>query len=287
MIDMRFYVPAPDLRAFISSYYVLDFQLPALSDIVQAEQASVRFALGGRYRIGLADDAGWTDRNGANLFGHRTKPMMIEAEGPGRFLGAGILPSGFEALLGVPADEMTDRIVPLQDVVGGIARRAHGVMQAHTEAFCGNDAILVDTANAFFRALATRREARGAHFQSIADEWLAGSANPRVDDLIAACDVSARQVERLCRTYFGVSPKMLARKSRVLRSAVQLRLTPGLRWQDAAGSSFYDQSHFIREFKAFTGLTPLRYAQLKTPMMEQSMRTRAQHRLIPRLSLLS
>ena len=124
-------------------------------------------------------------------------------------------------------------------------------------------------------------------FQCLSEAWLSASDSPEVDDLVSACDLSARQVERLCRRYFGISPKVLSRKSRVLRAATHLRVNRGSGWIDAAGTGFYDQSHFIREFSTFTGLTPRCYAAMKPPIMDMSLRRRAAHGLISPLSLLS
>ncbi|EMD83560.1 helix-turn-helix domain-containing protein [Pacificimonas flava] len=279
MIEMHFYLPARDLRAYLSSYYVLEYDLLRLDDIIQAEQSNIRFGLAGQYRMSVADRSGLYD--GAVLFGHRTRPLIMTAFGPGKVLGAGLLPLGFETMFGMSADEMADRITPLPDLVGRPAEDAVDCMRG-----ARSDAELTGCADMLFRRLAVR-PARGARFQAAAERWLTMSEAPQVDDLVAACDMSARQTERLCHQYFGTSPKTLSRKSRVLRAAMRLRLNPGMRWVDAAGEAFYDQSHFIREFSAFTGMTPARYAATKSDLMEQSFRRRNEHRLIPPLSLLS
>ena len=122
MIDMRFFLPAADLRSWISSYYILDFTVSEFTDIVQAEQANIRFALSGTFHLSLGDRSGRYD--GATLFGHRVLPMRMQAKGPGRVFGAGLLPTGFEALIGMPADRMTDLIVPLSEVIGSAADQA-------------------------------------------------------------------------------------------------------------------------------------------------------------------
>ncbi len=72
--------------------------------------------------------------------------------------------------------------------------------------------------------------------------------------------VSPRQLERLFKTQVGLTPKQMARLYRV-------RLARGLLKQSATGSladvayrcGFYDQAHFIRDFRAVTGMTPGAY----------------------------
>ena len=87
------------------------------------------------------------------------------------------------------------------------------------------------------------------------DAWLADERSPRVDVLQDATGLSARQVARLCNRYYGAPPKYLARKYRALRSALILA-RDNVDWADLCDDTFYDQSHFIREFKHFIGLTP-------------------------------
>ena len=83
--------------------------------------------------------------------------------------------------------------------------------------------------------------------------------------LIAELGVSARQVERLTKRIYGAPPKLLARKYRSLRAA-SLIGTSQLHWSEAAGDAFFDQSHFIRDFKRFTGLTPSQFQNDPPPV---------------------
>jgi|TARA_R100000501_G_scaffold5804_1_gene12870 AraC-like DNA-binding protein len=277
---MRFYEPAPDLRGLISKYYVLDFDVPRLSDIIQTEATNIRFALGGSYRMALAgaDIA----CSGATMFGPRTQPLSMTATGPGRALGVGVLPMGMQAIAGFSARELTDKIIPLEDVLGAAAVDAQDRM-LHAP----DDQTLIRIADAFFRAAWRRRPDRAALFQQAVAAWLKDCDDPQIDDLVSTCDLSARQVERLTARYFGMSPKLLARQGRVLRAAAKLRLAPDLSWTDAAGAGFFDQSHFIRDFRAFVGMTPTEFRQNKAPATSAGLRARTRERLISPLSLLS
>ena len=86
------------------------------------------------------------------------------------------------------------------------------------------------------------------------DRWLAHEQSPRVDALQEATGLSARQVARWCNRLYGAAPKFLARKYRALRCA-QILAREDIDWSEVSGDAFYDQSHFIRELKHFTGLT--------------------------------
>jgi hypothetical protein len=54
-------------------------------------------------------------------------------------------------------------------------------------------------------------------------------------------------------------------------------------WSEAAGDAFYDQAHFIREFRAFTGLTPARFQAEIAPLTRITMTRRRQLPGLPNL----
>ncbi|MGF1708181.1 helix-turn-helix domain-containing protein [Enterovibrio baiacu] len=65
--------------------------------------------------------------------------------------------------------------------------------------------------------------------------------------------LSARQLRRLTQQHFGLSPREFTRVMRFQHALNQLKKQPtNAGWQD----SYYDQSHFIREFKRMAGTTP-------------------------------
>lgn len=86
--------------------------------------------------------------------------------------------------------------------------------------------------------------------------------------------MSAKALERFCCRYFGFTPKMLLRRQRFNRSLAQYMLDPTLTWIGALDGQYHDQAQFVREFKAFMGMTPSEYAALPHPILEPIMRQR-------------
>ncbi len=95
-----------------------------------------------------------------------------------------------------------------------------------------------------------------------------------VADLQDALGVSIKSLERLCRRYFGFTPKLLLRRQRFLRSLSQFMLDPARNWLGSLDGQYHDQAQFVREFRAFMGLTPTEYARLPHPILEPIMRQR-------------
>jgi AraC-like DNA-binding protein len=85
----------------------------------------------------------------------------------------------------------------------------------------------------------------------------------RIEDLAASVGVSSRQLRRLFLDYVGLSPKRLHRILRlqsVLDTARESpqRSSPG--WSAISlDAGYYDQAHFVNEFRSWTGMSPTRY----------------------------
>jgi AraC-like DNA-binding protein len=282
MFSMRYYSPAPPLRRLLSSYYVVELGAGSIDDVMRAELANVRFIISGRSTLT------WPDGRvrgacPASLFGPRCAPLGMVLEGPGLVFGAGIMPAGWRAFFGVDSDELADEMLPLGDLAGAAARDALCRMQNSD-----GDAGLVAAADALFLSLARRQAADAENgFGALVERWLVGGSAGGIDALVDRADLSARQVERLCRRTYGAPPKLLMRKYRALRAAVRISVEPDTRWIDIAGDDFYDQPHFIREFRTFVGMTPRQFAANGAAVMSHSIRLRRQLPTLPRLSLVS
>lgn len=279
---LRYFAPAAPLRAWVSSYYLFEVSSPLIADTLRAELPQVRFliegsgsfAYGARAPVAVPETA---------LCGPSDVAMHFAAVGPLRLLGAGLLPAGWAALVGAGASEFADQVIDL----GAVAGRAAGIaLDRMREARRVRE--MVAAADAFFLLLSMRAKPPPLWFTRAADEWLAGSINPDVNALIAATGMSARQVERLALRVYGASPKLLSRKYRALQAAVRLGLQPRMHWEDAAAGVFYDQSHFIREFRQFVGMTPTQFTAPGAPWLARlTIAKRQQLVTMPRINRVS
>lgn len=80
-----------------------------------------------------------------------------------------------------------------------------------------------------------------------------------VSELVTTARLSERQLERLFKKYIGLSPKYYSRIIR-FNYIFELIKAKASSWTEIVyQSGYYDQSHFIRNFKAFTGEDPSSY----------------------------
>ena len=79
--------------------------------------------------------------------------------------------------------------------------------------------------------------------------------NRRIDDLTRYIGLSQSALERRFRRVVGVSPKRFASVLR-LRRAVRLRAVGADLTAVAHAAGYFDQSHFIHDFRRATGSSP-------------------------------
>jgi AraC-like DNA-binding protein len=83
----------------------------------------------------------------------------------------------------------------------------------------------------------------------------------RIEELADYCHTSVRQLERRFQRVVGASPKFFARTLRFEQAQRRLMFAPETDLtQLAYQCGYFDQAHFIKEFKAFAGMTPSEYA---------------------------
>jgi AraC-like DNA-binding protein len=78
-----------------------------------------------------------------------------------------------------------------------------------------------------------------------------------VDELSRKVNISQRQLGRRFNQTVGLSPKEFSRVTRFIHSLTQLKKYPALSLTEIAyESGYYDQAHFIHDYKSYSGLTP-------------------------------
>jgi AraC-like DNA-binding protein len=83
----------------------------------------------------------------------------------------------------------------------------------------------------------------------------------RSADLATRMNTSPRNLERLFRRYVGVPPKWVVRRFRVQEACERAKTGEAPHWSQLANElGYFDQSHFIRDFKEQVGRTPTEYA---------------------------
>jgi AraC-like DNA-binding protein len=108
------------------------------------------------------------------------------------------------------------------------------------------------------RLLANQHKPPQKNLIALTNNIITKAHSTSIEQLAKEYGFSKRNLERHFQTYIGISPKkfaMLVRFQKILQGIKQ-----GAHWQVLAERlDFYDQAHFINEFKQFAGLTPVQF----------------------------
>jgi AraC-like DNA-binding protein len=152
------------------------------------------------------------------------------------------------ACLGVPAAELAGRSVPLDAVLP--SARVTEVTELLGEARDTPTRITV-----IEHFLAELARAGDSLVQRAVALLAAPTPVPTIAAVARAVGVSERQLERRFLASVGVTPKRFAALRRFER-AVALSPSASSLTAAAIDAGYYDQSHFIRDFRRFAGATP-------------------------------
>ncbi len=197
------------------------------------------------------------------LSGERTEPIVIDETGFVHLVGVRLRAGGAWPFLGVPLREFTGQVVELEAILGrGVSdlRESLGVAKDDDARFALVEAWLVR------RARARVQPTRSVNYALRVIEN--GADGVRIGRIADEIGISHKHLLREFDRCVGLAPKRFARLcafQRVIRSIGQ---RPAVDWAcTAATCGYYDQAHLIREFRAFSGLTPASYLAKRGPFL--------------------
>jgi AraC-like DNA-binding protein len=194
----------------------------------------------------------------ARVVGPRTG-ADVEVLAPGStVVGVRFRPGAAPSALGVPASELVDRTVALDEILGGPG----AVLGERVAAAASAPEALGLLRDALVARLADARDPDPIVTEAV--RRLMPWRTPDVGSLPSALNISERQLRRRCAAAVGFAPKVLHRTLRFqgFVALAQLAMAQGRRPDDdglallAAESGYADQSHLARESVRLAGLSP-------------------------------
>ena len=191
----------------------------------------------------------------AGVFGIRTERDRKTIAGAGRVVGVKFRPGAFQPFFGRSVHQLTNRVVPLAAVFGAGGRRAGAGGARRGRRPVRGDGGVPARAAARARPAASTCSPRSCARCSRTPPSCASTSSR------ARHAMSPRTLQRLFRRYVGVSPKWVLQRYRLHEAAERIAEGRDGDWAATALElGYFDQAHFIRDFKALVGASPAQYA---------------------------
>lgn len=260
MPSVKFALPAPALRPLITTYYHVTAPGP-LEDHLHPEWGNIRFTLAGDWTVTRPGCTDPTPPRGG-LFGPSDRTATVHSASAAAMVGVGLTAQGWQLLIGQPADAHANRQCDLHQVHGP---RAESLWAALRDSDWAAMPALFD---AWFGTIAGTAPL-DPQIAQLEQALIAGDITT-VNGFADGLGLNERTCARLCLKIFGFSPKRLLRRQRFLRTLADIgdRLDQPL--ASLLDGSYYDQSHFNREFRSYMGMTPLAYFHSPRQMMRRA-----------------
>lgn len=181
--------------------------------------------------------------------------LLIDPLQHASILGVHFRPGRAASLLGVAADELANAHVDLESLWGrkGVELRERLCLSATpARRFAVLEEVLL-------RRLHESRPRHGGVSVAL-DALEQDDAGLKIRDLARRVDLSQRRFIEVFTAEVGLTPKLYGRVRRFQRARERIRSAAKPNWAAvAAECGYFDQSHLIRDFGEFAGLSPVAY----------------------------
>jgi AraC-like DNA-binding protein len=264
--------PPPELRGLIESfsYWEDDHPTSECRTATAASGMSLQITLSGsRLNAYMGKSRDKRSTGPLSLSGMQSSPFGFDAY-QARFMRVRFRPGGAFAFFRPPAGELHNTHLSLDEVWG------------HDAALLQEQLVEAPSIQRKFRVLADALiDAAPRPFTNsaaVANALVLAQQAPRrlrAADLAKASDLSTKRFIRHFTDEVGTTPKLFLRIRRFERMLAGIFPRTDVDWcKVALCYGYFDQSHMIREFQDFAGMTPSVYFVNRSPLDDHSIKMR-------------
>lgn len=241
LYQLRRYFPDTALAELIEQFWLVDWDLCGKAAHIQQNLPDPNFHL--------------VISNGtATLLGPVSKSYSYEMQGKGQIIGVKFGIGALAERLSFKPADFIDQQLDVQQLFSVDSTQLLSDLKMAT-----TDQQVVAILQAFLLPFAIQPSMQRTRVRKLVELIKQQSAITRVELLAEHSKMSVQAIQRCFRQYLGVNPKWLIRKYR-LHQALLLLEQQSVEIADLVEALGYtDQSHLIRDFKEFLGVTPTVY----------------------------
>lgn len=186
--------------------------------------------------------------------GINSKPFQLIKTGRQEFLGIQLKSMGLKLLFNTSAKEFNNRVYAAKDVCPSLDILADELL--HRQSFSRQVESIMKWIH---RKISTSKNHATQRAHRL--HGLVQTHNLTVKRLSQEICLSDRQLRRFSQDWLGMNTEEVILYNKYLRSLHLLHHSKQSLTEIGLEAGYYDQSHFLREFKSYTDLTPKQYRE--------------------------
>ncbi|NQX98826.1 MAG: helix-turn-helix transcriptional regulator [Flavobacteriales bacterium] len=253
-MDYQTFQPHPDLSALVKFYWTLEVPFDPANQkqkIIPDGCIEMTFNLEDKIKRYTSENEFIVHPN-SMVMGQRTKSYYIEPIGNVNSFAICFYPYGFANFACTPLENLVDIETPIENLFGQIL--AKELEQKIVQAASTQERIaIIET---FLLNELNQNKTIENLVKTTVDTLLATNGNTSINKILKDELSKRRQLERNFKKQIGISPKQLGKVLR-FQTALKMILNDKENLTNIAyESEYFDQAHFIKDFKEFVGTTP-------------------------------
>ena len=254
-MNYQTFKPHPDLESLVNFYWSLEVPAEYNSQkqrIIPDGCIEMAFILGDDIKRYTSEDE-FIIQPRAMVLGQTIEPFYIQPIGYVNTFAVSFYPYGFANFISEPIKKLVNKETPIDLVFGEVSAKEleRNIIKATDtkERIEFIEKFLFDKLN--------DKTTIDNIVKTTIDTLLSTKGSAQINKILKQDLSKRRQLERKFLEQIGISPKQLGKVIR-LQSALKILLNEESEnlTNIAYKSEYYDQSHFIKDFKEFTGISP-------------------------------
>ena len=249
--------PSPALAKYVRFFWVLEHEVasgqPYIHRTMADGCAEMIFHYKGRFDEFVSGDQTELSFHSGIHGQSQTFRRFIIHEDFGIF-GVYLYPFAIPALFGMPSTELTGQMPDLHTFLGN---KAIGLEERMMLASDHHERVTI--ISQFLESLLSKNYTQEPAVFSLINQIIQNNGLTNVQELAAQSCLSTRQLERKFKAFSGFSPKLYLRIVRFNAALNAYGNNDKSLTEIAYECGYYDQSHFIHDFKTFSGQHPRFY----------------------------
>jgi AraC-like DNA-binding protein len=249
------FTPSENLRAFVKCFYLCEYD----ADIVFQDTAcatgsmEIMFNLGsGSFQTGRENNFDTTPR--VELWGQIIKPLQFKSLGKNKMLGIRFYPHTASIALNNHVSVFNDRVTDFTALDNIEVRQLHE--QLVNTSILRQQLALLEAFLVKRLAIFQKKHSKFQIVHNVITEMRNEDFCDNIQDVAFRYGISSRYLQKLFLEYTGLTPKLYHKINRFQKSIILTSNKEESLTSIAYQSGYFDQSHFVRDFKFFTGVAP-------------------------------